>query len=72
MTINQVDTNYCHNELNKAKIIEEIICLAILIFNGILKSDATIENAAKYYNDYDHGCNDCPFFTKCLACIINE
>lgn len=57
-------------KLRGAQNIEEILCLATLTAHemGGIK---TIEDAKNFYGSC-RDCGDCPFFYKCLACIINE
>jgi hypothetical protein len=60
-----------HNRIWNAKNIEDVLCLATLIAKEVLRPDATLEHAIKFYNGFQNGCNDCPFMETCLACIIN-
>lgn len=58
--------------LQKAQLIEEIICLAVLIALDKLPPEATLDDAGKYWVDLQGDCSQCPCFDKCLASIINE
>lgn len=59
-------------QLKHAQNIEDIICLAVLINNGILPTDATIDHMQLIFDNLPAGCDDCQFASRCLACKINE
>ena len=59
-------------QINNAVDIEDIICLSVMINNGILPIDATVDHAALIYENLPFGCNDCQFADRCLACLINR
>jgi hypothetical protein len=70
-----IDINY--RQLTNARVIEDIMCLTVLIAREILPYDATIYDAIGYFNKINEGvknpdCSNCPFNDICLACIINE
>ena len=62
-----------YGRLEGAEDIEMVLCLAVLIANGILSPDSDVEDAKYYYtNTTDENCSECQFCNKCLACIINQ
>jgi len=61
-----------HEQLKRAANIEEVICLAVLITNGKLPYNSTVNDSNEYYKKINEDCNECTFEKKCLACIINE
>ena len=66
-----IDTHY--RQLKDALIIEDILCLSVLIAKEILFPSATVREAANYFHNAMKGdCKNCPFNNVCLACIINE
>lgn len=56
---------------DKAESIEEILCLSVLIATGELPYDSNLYDANEYYKKIGN-CDVCPYYQKCLACIINE
>jgi hypothetical protein len=52
--------------------IEEALCVATLVGQGIIDRTSPKEAALRYYDDLENGCNDCPALNKCALCGINE
>jgi hypothetical protein len=70
-----INTDY--RQLKDARVIEDIMCLSVLIAKEVLPHDSTIYDAIGYFLKINDGaknadCSNCPFNNICLACIINE
>ena len=62
-----------YGRLKQADSLESVLCLSVLISQKVLKPDSSINDANNYFSDLNkESCGDCPFFSTCLACIINE
>jgi|GEM_PF-6101080 len=61
------------SQLNGAKTIEDVLCLATLTAGGILHPESTIFFAKNYFEDNLKGdCENCKMVNVCLAMTINQ
>jgi hypothetical protein len=67
-----LENNIERNNLKDAISLEEVICLSVLISNGELPYNATIQDSEIYFCELHRGCCDCKYWENCLAVIINE
>jgi hypothetical protein len=67
-----LENNIEKNNLKDAISLEEVICLSVLISNGELPYNATIQDSEIYFCELAHGCSSCKYRENCLAVIINE
>ena len=59
-------------QIKHAECLEDIICLSVMINNGMLPVDATIDHSKLIFDNLPSGCDDCQFANRCLAYKINE
>jgi hypothetical protein len=67
-----LENNTARNNLKDAASVDEVICLSVLISQGELPYNATIQNSENYFCEQSHGCSSCKYRDNCLAVIINE
>lgn len=61
-----------YTQIEDAKAIEDVLCLATLIAVMRLPHGSTVKDALNFYeNAVNCDCEDCPFGKLCLACAIN-
>lgn len=59
------------DERGETELMLKMLCLAVLIAVEKLPTEATLEDADRYY-DKIGDCNYCPFADKCLACELER
>lgn len=56
-----------------ATTLEDVLCFVVLASHGLVYPQATVDEArAKWLEQYNGDCYQCPCCKTCVACIINE